>query len=287
MNYYEHHLGDYMRDTAHLSLLEDGAYRRLLDAYYVRERPLPVDLRDCCKLARAVSKAERDAVAYVLREFFVLTDDGHRQQRADAEIERFRTKSDKARASVKARWDRTRVEGGTNNERNTNVSADGYERNTDGIHRAPVPRHQTPIEATSIEVASPRPPSEGPQLALVEGKSEKASLPDCPHLDLLQAWAEELPTMPQHRPELWRGARADHLRARWREQAVQRKWQTSADGVAWFRRLFGYIGQSEFLTGRTASQNGRPPFQIELEWLAMPTNFAKVMEGKYHREAAA
>lgn len=166
-----------------------------------------------------------------------------------------------------------------------NVASRGgrYPLNPDSL----IPDSLNPEEATSIEVASPRPASEGPQLALVEGKSEKASLPDCPHLDLLQAWAEELPTMPQHRPELWRGARADHLRARWREQAVQRKWQTSADGVAWFRRLFGYVGQSDFLMGRVPSQNGRPPFQIELEWLAMPTNFAKVLEGKYHREAAA
>lgn len=147
-------------------------------------------------------------------------------------------------------------------------------RKPSGIQEQEQTQQQEQLEdATSDDVAGPRPASGG--------------LPDCPHLDLLKAWAEELPTMPQHRPELWRGARAEHLRARWREQAVQRKWHTSADGVAWFRRLFGYIGQSDFLTGRTASQNGRPPFQIELEWLAMPTNFAKVLEGKYHREAAA
>ncbi len=89
MNYYEHHLGDYMRDTAHLSMMEDAAYRRLLDAYYVREKALPTDLRECCKLARAVSKAERDAVAYVLREFFNLQDDGYHQKRADEEIAKF------------------------------------------------------------------------------------------------------------------------------------------------------------------------------------------------------
>ena len=59
MNYYEHHLGDYVRDTAHLSMLEDAAYRRLLDAYYIREAPLPTDVRDCCKPARAQSKPER------------------------------------------------------------------------------------------------------------------------------------------------------------------------------------------------------------------------------------
>lgn len=89
VNYYEHHLGDFMRDTAHLTMVEECAYRRLLDAYYTRERALPGDLRECCKLARATAKPERDAVAYVLREFFELREDGYHQGRADKEIARF------------------------------------------------------------------------------------------------------------------------------------------------------------------------------------------------------
>lgn len=104
MNYYEHHLGDYMRDTAHLSMIEDAAYHRLLAAYYIREKPLPVDRRECQKLARAVSKAERDAVDYVLKEFFDIQEDGHHQHRADREIARFQDKQRKAKASAEARW---------------------------------------------------------------------------------------------------------------------------------------------------------------------------------------
>jgi len=89
MNFYEHHLGDYMRDTAHLSMLEDAAYRRLLDVYYVREKPLPVDPQECCRLARAFSPAEKSAVKAVLGEFFTLLEDGHHQARADLEIARY------------------------------------------------------------------------------------------------------------------------------------------------------------------------------------------------------
>ena len=110
MLYYTHHLGDYMRDTAHLSMLEDSAYRRLLDAYYIRETPLPTDIKECCKLARAASKQERDAVAYVLAQFFTLESDGYHQSRADAEISKFRSKSSKAKDSAKARWDAQRNE---------------------------------------------------------------------------------------------------------------------------------------------------------------------------------
>jgi uncharacterized protein YdaU (DUF1376 family) len=114
MNYYEHHLGDYMRDTAHLSLLEDGAYRRLIDAYYVRERPLPIDLKECCKLARAVTKPERDAVAYVLKEFFERTEEGYRQKRCDEVLQKYLDKKNKAAASANARWSQC--------ERNANAS---------------------------------------------------------------------------------------------------------------------------------------------------------------------
>jgi uncharacterized protein YdaU (DUF1376 family) len=104
VNYYAHHLGDYMRDTAHLSLLEEGVYRRLLDQYYIRERALPSDVKACCKLARAASKIERDAVESVLREFFDPQDSGWVHARCEKEIARFRLKQDKARASANARW---------------------------------------------------------------------------------------------------------------------------------------------------------------------------------------
>ena len=54
MNYYRHYLGDYQRDTAHLSLIEHGAYRCLLDAYYANDGPIPADERALFRLARAM-----------------------------------------------------------------------------------------------------------------------------------------------------------------------------------------------------------------------------------------
>lgn len=89
MNYYEHHLGDYIKATAHLSMLEDAAYRRLIDAYYAKESPLPADRKACHRLARAASKAERDAVDTILDEFFTLSDDGWHQPRCDEEIAKY------------------------------------------------------------------------------------------------------------------------------------------------------------------------------------------------------
>lgn len=127
-----------------------------------------------------------------------------------------------------------------------------------------------------------------PPLTLVEPSASKPkATPDCPHLAVLALWAEKLPALPRHKAEQWKGARADHLRARWREQAVARQWQSQAEGLEWFSRLFGYIADSRFLTGQVPSREaGKTPFVAELEWIVAPQNFAKLVEGKYHRNAA-
>lgn len=104
MNYYEHHLGDYLRDTAHLSMIEDGAYRRLIDAYYTRKSNLPLDFSQISRLVRAKSGAEKRAVKVVLNEFFIEQKDGWHHKRCAEEIAKFERRVEKARAAAEARW---------------------------------------------------------------------------------------------------------------------------------------------------------------------------------------
>lgn len=86
MNFYKHHLGDYAAGTSHLTWDEDCAYRRLIDQYYKREAPIPADLKEACRLARAQTPAQRRAVEAVLKEFFDLREDGWHQKRCDEEL---------------------------------------------------------------------------------------------------------------------------------------------------------------------------------------------------------
>jgi uncharacterized protein YdaU (DUF1376 family) len=108
VNYFEFHIGDYAAATQHLSDEEDLVYRRLLDAYYRDERPIPSDLRLACRLARARTDAMREAVEVVLREFFVLAEDGWRSKRADEVIARHHAFMERQRANgrktAEKRW---------------------------------------------------------------------------------------------------------------------------------------------------------------------------------------
>lgn len=191
MNYYEHHLGDWAAATGHLTWDEDMAYTRLLRAYYHAERAIPQGQQ--YRLAKAATPAHRKAVDAVLDEFFELRDGAYHQKRADAEIARYRSKSEKAKASINARWSRIKSEQETNNEGNTNVSTNGYERTTEVIHRAPVPRHQTPdtsLQEREEVVGNPPNPPE-PETS-PKAARKRAAPPDKPEEVAQQVWDDWL-----------------------------------------------------------------------------------------------
>lgn len=97
MNYYRRYVGDYLRDTARLSMLEHGAYTLLMDYSYADESPLPADKDEIYLIVRAMTPADRKAVDKVLAHYFTLETDGYHQARIDEEIERARAASETAR----------------------------------------------------------------------------------------------------------------------------------------------------------------------------------------------
>jgi uncharacterized protein YdaU (DUF1376 family) len=95
MNYYKRHLGDYAKDTGHLTALEHGIYTLLLDWYYTTEKPIPSE--KAIRIARG-NPQETDSV---LREFFTLCDEGWRHARADREIAEYHKRAEVNRATGK------------------------------------------------------------------------------------------------------------------------------------------------------------------------------------------
>lgn len=114
------------------------------------------------------------------------------------------------------------------------------------------------------------------------------ALPHCPHGDLLDLFAEQLPTLPRPKRELWSGAREAALKARWRWVLTAKKrdgtrYATSREeALSWFKRFFAFVAESDFLTGRDGKWTA-----CDLGWLCNETNFAKVVQGNYTNKEAA
>ena len=141
MNYYEKHIGDYIRDTVSLTMTEDGAYNRMIDQVYQSEKPLPLDKKLIYRLARAGSTADRKAVDFVLSSFFQETAEGYIQKRVQQEIERYQGKQRKAKASADARWSKVKPDA---NASETHDASDMRTHSEGNAHQTPDTSNQTP-----------------------------------------------------------------------------------------------------------------------------------------------
>jgi len=163
LHYYQFNIGDYTSHTRGLSLLEDLAYRRLIDECYLSERPLNGCLTD---VARVIGFAEHvDAVEYVLQRFFTETDEGWLHERIESDIKRFHDKQEKAAKAGKASAaSRSKSKKKTN--RLTNAEQTLNDRSTDdqrpSTNQEPITNNQlskgvrkrTPFHAKKIDLPS-------------------------------------------------------------------------------------------------------------------------------------
>jgi uncharacterized protein YdaU (DUF1376 family) len=97
MYYYQFHIGDYRAATNHLSNDEDLAYRRLLDMYYDTEKPISLDTEWVSRRLRLAS----ETVLSVLKDFFILQDDGWFHPKCDSIIAQYHANSAKNRENGK------------------------------------------------------------------------------------------------------------------------------------------------------------------------------------------
>lgn len=161
MYYYQFHIGDYRRDTAHLTLLEHGIYRQLLDLYYISEKPLD---KEVAKRLIGVRNTDEIRTYYeLLTEFFEEVDGKYVHKRCDYEIQRLKDKSNKAKDSVNKRWNK--IKGLKDTNVYTNVLPTNNEGNTILISNNPnilsskedVPKPKKPKKQKAEPVVYPEP----------------------------------------------------------------------------------------------------------------------------------
>ena len=150
MHYYQFNIGDYMKHTARLTLMEDLAYRRMLDLYYLNDGPLCSDTK---RLAKQIGMTgEEDAIAFVLSEFFTLDGDVYRNSRADKEIASYAEKAEKSRLNGrKGGRPRTGQQPSNNPEETQQViSGNPEESERKGNHK-PLTNNQEPLTNNQIK----------------------------------------------------------------------------------------------------------------------------------------
>lgn len=189
MNYYPRYPAHYLAKTVHLTMLQDGAYTRLMDWYYTNERPVPHAQRYA--IARCQSAAERKAVDEILQEFFEQDGDGWENHRIKEEIAKAAPKIAAAKANG-ARGGRPRNQ----NPQETHEKPTGFnsenqlgfsEKPRAKAPQSPISNTTTTLEART-EIPSPEPTDAGRACLLLRQAGCARVNPS--HPDLLAALAE-------------------------------------------------------------------------------------------------
>lgn len=143
MNFFPFHPGDYMLRTAHLDPIEDLAYRRLIDLYYVNEAPLTGTAEELARVIRLRSNTTE--VAAVLREFFAEEDGTWNHSHCDDVIDQYRAKAQTAVENGKlgGRPKKTQDKPSNNPEETQPVISDNQSETGSKANQEPITNNQT------------------------------------------------------------------------------------------------------------------------------------------------
>jgi uncharacterized protein YdaU (DUF1376 family) len=253
MHYYSFHIGDYKSHTHHLTLMEDLAFRRLLDHYYLHQAP--IKQRD---IARQIGMRDQEQdVLTVLNEFFVSTEDGFINPRADKEIAAYCLMAEAGKRGADKRWKK----GGDS------------------------PPIATPLPPLTPPNSNHEPVTINHEPLLIpvaKATLSTAKLMACPQEEILKLWAKHLPHLAQ--PRSWEGTRRATTKQRWNQASRPSAYspdgyQTEAAGIKWWDSFFNYIARNTSLANGFESE-GRT-WRPDLEWVLNARNFQRIIDGKY------
>ncbi len=254
MHYYKFNIADYRKDTGHLSTIEHGIYRQLIDWYYLDEQPIPEETQVVIRRLRLGSD-EVNFLQNVLSDFFVLGKTGYTHKRIEVEIKDYSEQAEKNKNNGKL---------GGRPKKTHSVISGLPDQSQNNPNQEPLTTNHKPIyKDTKVSLSA-------------EG------LPTCPHQDILLLYKKHLPHLTQ--PRVWEGNRQVVLKSRWIQAAKPSNYspegyKTKEDGLKWWDSFFGYIANDSSLANgfKTKDRTWLP----DLEWITNATNFAKIIDGKY------
>jgi uncharacterized protein YdaU (DUF1376 family) len=258
------YVGDFMADTATLSMEASGAYVQML-MYSWRTSKLPDDDRELARLCRMSVARFRTRIAPLLRALFVSEGGYLFNQRLESEREKANKNVQQKVAAQHARWEKKRAsEAGNNNGLGDTAVSEPYaSRNIPSP--SPSPSKKDKRGASPLSESAPKPGSEnsGRTDSLLPTATVIPFADDCREaVTMWNALAREL-SLPAVAKLTETRSRA--LRARLND----------CDGLEGWKHALQLIRESPLLRGETTA------WRCNFDFLISASGFLKVMEGNY------
>lgn len=227
MNYYPLNIGDYLAHTCHLTHMEDLAYFRLINLYYLNESPIEGTVATIAKSIRMNDNATE--IQYVLNEFFIEEDGRWLNKRCDKEISIYKSKQNQSSLAGIASGVARRNARSTGAEQTLNQTRNSKQET---INK----KDSTPLKLLSINYKIPKQTAKD-YIAL---RNKKNAPVTATSMNLIQKEAEKAGISLEAALKLciensWRGFKSDWLKAVKEygkgSQGKTFDWRSSENGV--------------------------------------------------------
>lgn len=132
---YPHHINDWKKKTAHLTMEEKGVYHEILDAMYLNDGKLPCDVRQLGRVIGVQTASERKTLLRVTEQFLQKDGEFFTQKRVGEELVKIKNRSSKASENARAK----------SNNNNDMTLADAERWQSEGQADALLATNQEPI----------------------------------------------------------------------------------------------------------------------------------------------
>jgi uncharacterized protein YdaU (DUF1376 family) len=160
MHYYQHHIGDFIKDTSFLTNEEVGIYMKLIWLYYDTENPLPKNI--ALLTAKVNARGKQDIVQNILDIFFYESEGYYCHNRCAQVIADYHKQLETASKAGKASAVKRKL-----NAQTATVQQESNDRSTTvqpTINQEPITINQEPVggggRVIEFKIANPPPASE-------------------------------------------------------------------------------------------------------------------------------
>ena len=227
MNYYPLNIGDYLAHTCHLTHMEDLAYFRLINHYYLSEKPIKGTIAEIAKSIRMNDNATE--IQYVLNEFFIEEDGLWLNKRCDKEILIYKGKQKQSSLAGIASGIARRNAGSTGVQPDSLKQTINNKQETINNNK-----DSTPLKLLSINYKIPKQTAKD-YIAL---RNKKNAPVTATSINMIEKEAQKAGVSLEAALKLciensWRGFKADWLKTDKVSQSKEKivDWRTTEDGV--------------------------------------------------------
>lgn len=280
MHYYQHHIGDFIKETACLEDAQTLAYLRMMWRYLDTEKPLPNDAE---VLAMQCGTTQKN-ISLLLKAFFTLENNEWHHKNCNAILAEYQAHTTKKSAAGKISAAKRASTKKSNDEQQLSKSTSNVEQMFNRCSTDVQPNQETNKPLTT------KPENQSIDTSTQEQKAEtnpiqkpaKSGLPPAPYRQIIDLYHEILPELPRVIVETEDRKRLVKSFWNWvltsTKASGARRAETASEAIEYCKIYFEVARGNDFVMGRTERSKNHQNWKASIDYILSDKGKKQIIE---------